>query len=81
MKASAAVTPESNNFPYAGQLRQTVMANLATLLLHLDTGQGPTEMGQPIDWTHDCLQRSPQQFRSRERTGCIRTELFHPRVR
>ena len=60
------------DFSHTTDLHDTVLGNLATLLSHLDAEIPLPEMGQLVDWTHDYLDDSLAQLRTREQCGAIR---------
>ena len=68
----AATAPAGDAFDYIGQLRNSVLGNLATLLSHLDSTQQFPEMGLLIDWTHDSLHTFAARFRKRQEQGFVR---------
>jgi aminoglycoside phosphotransferase family enzyme/predicted kinase len=68
----AATAPAGDAFDYIGQLRNSVLGNLATLLSHLDPTQQFPEMGLLVDWTHDSLHTFAARFRKRQEQGFVR---------
>ena len=68
----AACAPIDGGFVYVAQLRNSVLANLAELLAHLNSVQEFPAMGELIDWTHDLLGDLHEHFRKRQSRGYIR---------
>jgi aminoglycoside phosphotransferase family enzyme/predicted kinase len=64
-----AASPE---FTFTEHLRNAALGNLASLLSHLDTIEGLSQLGLLIDWTHDELHDLLPTLRLRERFGFIR---------
>jgi uncharacterized protein len=64
-----AASPE---FTFTEHLRNAALGNLASLLSHLDTVEGLSQLGLLIDWTHDELHDLLPTLRLRERFGFIR---------
>jgi aminoglycoside phosphotransferase family enzyme/predicted kinase len=68
----APAVPPGDLFDYVGQLRASVLGNLATLLSHLDSVQQFPEIGVLTDWTHDTLRTFAERFRRRQESGFVR---------
>jgi aminoglycoside phosphotransferase family enzyme len=64
-----AASPE---FAFTEHLRNAALGNLASLLSHLNTVEGLSQLGLLIDWTHDELHDLLPTLRLRERFGFIR---------
>jgi aminoglycoside phosphotransferase family enzyme/predicted kinase len=60
------------DFSHTSDLRDAVLGNVATLLLHLDGQTPPPELGRLVDWIHDYLHESLTELRLREQGGAIR---------
>jgi uncharacterized protein len=62
----------SSEFPFTEHLRNAALGNLASLLSHLNTVEGLSQLGLLIDWIHDELHDLLPTLRLRERFGFIR---------
>jgi len=67
-----AATAPAGDFDYVGQLRNSVLGNLATLLSHLGSTRQFPEMGLLVDWTHDSLHTFAGRFHKRQEGGFVR---------
>ena len=68
----AARAPDDAGFDYVGQLRNSVLGNVAALLAHLHSLQEFPAMGQLIDWTHDSLHDFHERLHKRQSRGYVR---------
>lgn len=69
---SAAAAKADRNFAFTEHLRNAVLGNLGSLLSHLNTVEGLSQLGRLIDWTHDELHDLLPSLRLREHLGFIR---------